>query len=118
MKNIFFLFLLVFTLYSFNTKNNADVIEVTYDSQPIDLKKGIKLQSGKMLQIINKSGGKIYKVEVLVSLGKRPCYETVYLKEDAAKPIAVSTFINGACADAKSIILVVNVSTTIVIPII
>ena len=118
MRTIVLILCAVVIFGSFTTRTNADVIEVLYDSKPIDYKKGIKLENGKELLIVNKSGGKIYKTEVIISLGKRPCYQVTYLKEDAAKPIPVSSFMTAACNDAKVIILTVNVSTIITIPII
>ena len=112
------LFLCVFfALSSFTSGTSKDVIEVLYDSRPIDYKVGIKLEQGKELTIVNKSGGKIYKAEVFISLGRRPCYQKTYLNDEAAKPISVSPFMAGACAEATMIMLTVNLSEHINIPI-
>lgn len=106
----------VFLLASFTADTQADKIEVLYDSKPIG-KEGIKLVSGKNIQVINASGGKIYKVEAFVSLGKRPCYQKVYSNAEAASPIDVGAFMSAACADAAMLMLKVNFSTYITIPI-
>ncbi len=111
------LFLSVFFLFtSFTARMSADNIEVLYDSKPIG-KEGIKLENGKNIQVINNSGGKIYKVEVFMSMGKRPCYQHVYTNAEAAMPISVAPFMSAACADARTMMLKVNVSTYITIPI-
>ena len=106
-----------FTKTTISTTNKVDAFEVLYDSKPVP-KEGVKLEAGKALQVINKTSGKIYKVEISVSLGKRPCYQKTYLNAEATKPISVNPFIGGACADASMLMLTVNVSTYINIPII
>ncbi len=115
---VFLLFLCtVFALSSFISDTNKDVIEVLYDSKPVDYKVGIKLEPGKELSIINKSGGKIYRTELIISLGRRPCYQTTYSNDEASKPIDVSSFMSGTCAEATMIMLTVNISEHINIPI-
>lgn len=116
MRKIITLLLLVFCFTSFSTKNAADRFEVYYDSKLVS-KEAIQLATGKSIQVVNASNGKIYKVELAVVLGKRPCYQKTYLNEEAAKPISVDPFVGGACAGASSIMLTVNVSTIVVIPI-
>lgn len=118
MKTLIVIFCLLISFCSFTSDTSKDTIEVLYDSKPIDYKGGIKLERGKELVIVNKSGGKIYKTELTISLGQRPCYQTNYVNEQAAKPIPVSSFMNAACANAKAIMLTVNVSTIFYIPII
>ena len=103
--------------FSFTTKNAVDTFEVIYDSKVVT-KEGIKLESGKTLQVINKNGGKVYKLELAVSLGKRPCFLKTYVNEDAMKPIDVTPFAGGTCANAAILMLTVNLSTYINIPII
>lgn len=115
MKKIIALLIAVICLTSFTTTNTVDKYEVLYDSKPIP-KEGIKLDAGKSLQIVNKTASKIYKVELSVVLGKRPCYQKTY-QEDLMKPIPVSQFMISGCEQATSIFLTINLSTTVVIPI-
>ncbi|WP_018345161.1 hypothetical protein [Cytophaga aurantiaca] len=112
MKNVIVL-LIAFCFASFTSNTSTDTFEVLYDSKPVVLKEGIKLEAGKTLQVINKTSGKVYKVEIAVSLGKRPCYLKTYTNEEAMKPILVTPFVGGACADAKILMLTVNLSTYI-----
>jgi hypothetical protein len=115
MKIIVLLLITAFCFTSFSLKNTVDVIEVLYDSRTVG-KKGIKLEAGKRLQVVNKTSGKVYKLEVTVSLGKRPCYQKTYLKQEAAQSIDVTPFMSAACADASILILTVNMSTYVTIP--
>lgn len=117
MKFILMVLITSFCFTSFTTTKTVDTFEVLYDSKLIG-KEGIKLEAGKSLQVVNKTSGKVYKVELSVVLGKRPCYQKTYLNEEAMKPILVTPFAGASCSDATMIMLAINVSTYINIPLI
>jgi hypothetical protein len=116
MKQLLLFSGVIFLFVCITSGTGADKIEVLYDSKPIG-KEGIKLISGKSIQVINASGGKVYKVEAYVSMGKRPCFQKTYSNSEAARPIDVVAFMSPGCADADALILKINLSTYITIPI-
>ena len=115
MKKLCLLFALPFFISSFTTTTMTDKFEVWYDSKLVG-KEGIKLMNGKSLQVVNASGGKVYKLEVLVALPKRSCYQKTYENAEAAKPIPVAPLMSAACADASRITLTINMNTFVNIP--